>query len=105
MFQREIREKLIEYNRNFPIVSVTGPRQSGKTTLCKMVFPGYEYMNLEDEESRDIVKQDIKGFLRKYGKGLVIDEVHRLPEIFPHSKLLPMKMIRGDTSFQEAAIG
>ena len=39
-------------------------------------------MNLEDEESRDIVKQDIKGFLRKYGKGLVIDEVHRLPEIF-----------------------
>ena len=82
MFQREIREKLIEYNRNFPIVSVTGPRQSGKTTLCKMVFPGYEYMNLEDEESRDIVKQDIKGFLRKYGKGLVIDEVHRLPEIF-----------------------
>ena len=82
MYKRQLENKLKELNRFFPIVSVTGPRQSGKTTLCKMAFEDYKYINLEDEGDREIIRRDIKGFLTKYSQGLIIDEVHYLPELF-----------------------
>lgn len=66
----------------FPIVSVTGPRQSGKTTLCQMTFEGFDYVNLEDEESRAVIETDVKGFLRAHSNGLIIDEAHYMPKIF-----------------------
>ncbi|MBR5828098.1 MAG: ATP-binding protein, partial [Paludibacteraceae bacterium] len=61
---------------------VTGPRQSGKTTLCKMAFPEYEYVNLERATTRALVEQDIEGFLLQYPNGLIIDEAQNLPELF-----------------------
>ena len=82
MYKRILEKKLQEYTKWFPIISVTGPRQSGKTTLCQMTFEDYDYVNLEDEESREMVRQDIKGYLQSHTKGLVIDEAHRLPELF-----------------------
>ena len=47
MYSRELQNKLLELSEHWSIISVTGPRQSGKTTLCKMAFPDYEYVNLE----------------------------------------------------------
>ena len=82
MYKRILENKLRELVSTFPIVSVTGPRQSGKTTLCRTTFENYDYLNLEDEEQRDILQRDIKGYLRSHADGLIIDEAHYLPEVF-----------------------
>ena len=82
IYNRLAERTLVGFSKHFPIISVTGPRQSGKTTLCRATFKDYDYVNLEDEEIRNIVEQDIKGFLRAHAKGLIIDEAHHLPEIF-----------------------
>lgn len=83
MYTRELQRVLTELSRQWSIISVTGPRQSGKTTLCKMAFPEYEYINLERATTRAIVEQDIEGFLLQYPNGLIIDEAQNLPELFP----------------------
>ena len=66
----------------FPVVSVTGPRQSGKSTLVQHVFPDYEYVNLEDEATRNLALADPAGFIRERPARLVIDEAQRVPELF-----------------------
>lgn len=66
----------------FPVVSVTGPRQSGKSTLVQHVFPDYEYVNLEDESTRNLALADPAGFIRERPSHLVIDEAQRVPELF-----------------------
>jgi len=66
----------------FPIVSVTGPRQSGKSTLVRDAFPDYEYVNLEDEATRNLALADPAGFIRERPAHLVIDEAQRVPELF-----------------------
>lgn len=58
------------------------PRQSGKTTLCKMAFPDYEYVNLERATTRELIRQDIEGYLLNHPDGLIIDEAQNLPELF-----------------------
>ncbi|MBR4340229.1 MAG: ATP-binding protein [Bacteroidales bacterium] len=65
----------------FRVITITGPRQSGKTTLCKMVFPDYDYINLEDETTVSELELNKKEFLVNHRKGLVIDEVQKMPEI------------------------
>ena len=82
MYNRELKTKLWELSQTWSIISVTGPRQSGKTTLCKMAFPEYEYVNLERATTRALVEQDIEGFLLQYPNGLIIDEAQNLPELF-----------------------
>ena len=66
----------------FPVVSVTGPRQSGKSTLVQHVFPDYEYVNLEDEATRNLALADPAGFIRERTAHLIIDEAQRVPELF-----------------------
>lgn len=66
----------------FPVVSVTGPRQSGKSTLVQHVFPDYAYVNLEDEATRNLALADPAGFIRERPAHLVIDEAQRVPELF-----------------------
>ena len=56
MYKRILENKLRELSKSFPVVSVTGPRQSGKTTLCRMTFEEFAYLNLEDEENRAIMQ-------------------------------------------------
>ncbi len=68
----------------YPIVAITGPRQSGKTTLAKMVRPDYAYVNLEDLGIRDFAKSDPKGFLETYRNGVIIDEIQYVPELFSY---------------------
>lgn len=70
--------------RFLPVLTVTGPRQSGKTTLCMNVFPDLPYVNLEDVSTLAEVEDDPKGFLSKYPKGVIVDEVQRYPEMFSY---------------------
>ncbi|MCE2398790.1 MAG: ATP-binding protein [Gemmatimonadetes bacterium] len=67
--------------RHYPVVTVTGPRQSGKTTLCRTVLPDRPYVSLEGMDVRIYAREDPRGFLREYSDGAVIDEVQRAPEL------------------------
>lgn len=79
--RRTVSSKVLEYSRHYPVVTVTGPRQSGKTTLCKMLFPDRPYVSLEDLEERRFASDDPKGFLDRFPSGAVIDEVQRVPDL------------------------
>ena len=81
MYSRELNNELLRLTAYFPVIVVTGPRQSGKTTLCKMAFPDYGYVNLEDELVRDEVATKRKEFLMAKGN-LIIDEAQNMPEVF-----------------------
>jgi len=67
-----------------PVISVTGPRQSGKTTLAKLCFPNYSYVNLENPDTYQAAVSDPRLFLTQFQSGLIIDEVQRLPELFSY---------------------
>jgi hypothetical protein len=85
---RNISEAIKSAVPFFPVITITGPRQSGKTTLCKQLFPEFAYVNLEDLSVREQVLNDVKGFLNGYPKGLVIDESHYVPELFSYIQVL-----------------
>ncbi len=68
----------------FPIIAVMGPRQSGKTTLLKSVFPDYKYVSLENEEIRLAASQDPNGFLSQYDDKAIFDEAQRVPKLFSY---------------------
>jgi predicted AAA+ superfamily ATPase len=76
--ETEIR-RLIEF---YPVITITGPRQSGKTTLCREMFPEYAYTNLEDPITRSQVIADPRKFFDLYPNGLIIDEAHHYPDLF-----------------------
>lgn len=81
MIERKIAIKLIEIAKQVPVVTIIGPRQSGKTTLVKECFSEYNYVNLEDPVNRMLAKEDYRGFFETYKEPLVIDEVQRVPEL------------------------
>lgn len=82
MILREIRAKLAEFARNYPVVTVDGPRQSGKTTLTRMEFPRHAYVNLESLPDREFATTDPIAFLRQFEKSsVVIDEIQRVPQL------------------------
>lgn len=83
-----MRSVLLERAAQFPVVTVTGPRQSGKTTLCRDAFSAHAYVSLEAPDVRARAAGDPRGFLRGFADGVVIDEVQRVPEIV--SYLQPM---------------
>ncbi len=84
MIQRALATKVSEMLDKYPIVSLTGPRQSGKTTLAKMVRPGYQYVNLENLSTRAFAQDDPVGFLETYQNGVIIDEAQYAPELFSY---------------------
>ncbi len=81
MINRDISNKLIELAKLVPVVTIIGPRQSGKTTLVKNSFPEYNYVNLEDPVNRMFAKEDYRGFFETYKEPIIIDEVQRVPEL------------------------
>lgn len=85
---RNITTVINELLSQFRIITLTGPRQSGKTTLCKSMFPGFAYVNLEDISLREQVKADPKAFLTAYPDGLIIDEVHNYPDLFSYLQVI-----------------
>lgn len=81
---RHIEPALTELARSFPVVTVTGPRQSGKTTLCQMAFPAKRYVSLEAPDQRRFAQEDPRGFLGNVEDGAILDEVQRTPELLSY---------------------
>lgn len=81
---REATDKILDLSGKFPIVSITGPRQSGKSTLAQRAFPDFAYVSLEDPNMRAFAIEDPLGFLATYPGRAVIDEAQRAPELFSY---------------------
>jgi predicted AAA+ superfamily ATPase len=84
MFQRSLAAKLAALAREFPVVSITGPRQSGKTTLARLVFADHEYVSLEEPHEAEFAREDPKGFLRRFSGGVILDEIQRVPALLSY---------------------
>ncbi len=81
MIERDLAPRLRALARSFPAVTLTGPRQSGKSTLCRMVFPKHTYANLEAPDTRAFANSDPRGFLEQFQKGAILDEFQRVPNL------------------------
>ena len=84
MIRRQQQAKLLSLAKQFPVISIIGPRQSGKSTLVKYCFPQYDYISFEDIDNRRRALLDMRGFLEQYNKGAIFDEVQRVPELFSY---------------------
>lgn len=81
---RAAAKTLRQLNRSFPIVAITGPRQSGKTTLAREVFSKKPYVSLEDPDQLEFAMRDPRGFLSRFRDGAIIDEAQRYPQLFSY---------------------
>ena len=84
MIQRTIQAQLQKLAKMYPVVTITGPRQSGKTTLAKMTFPDYRYVSLENFDVRQMAEADPKGFLKSYAPPVIFDEIQRVPALLSY---------------------
>lgn len=84
---REITPAVKEGADYYPVVVITGPRQSGKSTLCRHIFPSYTKYNLEDLALRESIMLDPKGFLKNCGERVVIDEAQNVPDLFSYIQI------------------
>lgn len=84
MIKRNATQTILRLCQGFPVVAVTGPRQSGKTTLARAVFPDKPYVSLEDPDVRTFADDDPRSFLARYPDGAILDEVQRCPELFSY---------------------
>lgn len=106
MLQREIISAINLLVDKYPIIAVTGPRQSGKTTLLKYMFPEYRYVSLENPDVRSFAATDPNGFLKEYSEYVIFDEVQRVPSLFSYlqtkvdeSKLMGQFILSGSQNF------
>ena len=107
MIERTLREKLLYFSTKFPFVLLTGPRQSGKSTLVRHTFPDYSYVSLEESDNRSYAEEDPRGFISEYPEKTIIDEVQRVPKLLSylqtHSDLAGkngMYILTGSQNFQ-----
>ncbi len=84
MIPRELSAHVLKLARMYPIVTVTGPRQSGKTTLVRRLFPAFDYVNLEVPDVRAEAVGDPRGFLRRHAAPAVFDEIQRAPSLLSY---------------------
>ena len=84
MIPRTLAETLHRLAQSFPVIAITGPRQSGKTTLARAVFPDKPYVSLEDPTERAFALEDPRGFLARFEQGAVFDEAQRWPDLFSY---------------------
>jgi predicted AAA+ superfamily ATPase len=84
MIERFLNQKCLSLAKQFPILALIGPRQSGKTTLVKHLFSNYRYVSLEDLDLRQFATEDPRGFLNTYGNKVILDEVQRVPSLFSY---------------------
>jgi uncharacterized protein len=83
VYDRILKQEVIRLADKFPVVSVTGPRQSGKTTLIRSAFPEYRYENLENPDTRLFAQKDPRSFLKSDGP-MIVDEIQRVPDLFSY---------------------
>ncbi|MEA1877399.1 MAG: ATP-binding protein [Bacteroidota bacterium] len=88
MIPRRLTSHIQKMLGKFPVVSLTGPRQSGKTTLLRTAFPDYTYYNLERMDHREMIISDPMGFLKSAGTKLIFDEAQNLPELFSYIQVI-----------------
>ncbi|MFM7275452.1 MAG: AAA family ATPase, partial [Gammaproteobacteria bacterium] len=84
MIPRHAADTLRRLARGFPVVAITGPRQSGKTTLARAVFAEKAYATLESPDTRAFAQSDPRGFLSNFPEGAILDEIQRCPELFSY---------------------
>jgi predicted AAA+ superfamily ATPase len=82
LINRQLKEQIFEAEKYYRVITITGPRQSGKTTLCRHFFPHLPYVNLEDIPTRMEAMNDTKKFIKRFSQGVIIDEAHNYPDIF-----------------------
>ena len=108
MIERIAKDALIRLSTQFPIIGITGPRQSGKSTLAKMTFPEKKYVTFDDREMRELASSNPRDFIMAFPDGVIIDEAQKVPEIFDalkihvdNSKHIPGKFIlTGSSQFR-----
>ncbi len=84
MFKRQLTDILVKTVASFPVTVLTGPRQSGKTTLLRLAFPEFTYISLESPDQLMMAKADPRGLLQSYQQGIIIDEAQNYPELFSY---------------------
>ena len=88
MVPRRLTSHIKKMLGKFPVVSITGPRQSGKTTLLRHAFPDYRYYNLERLDHRELILSDPIGFLKSMGTKIIFDEAQNIPELFSYIQVI-----------------
>ncbi|MBP7507080.1 MAG: ATP-binding protein [Prolixibacteraceae bacterium] len=103
---REIQSSIRKYLGKYPVIAVTGPRQSGKTTMLKAMLNGYRYVSLENPDIRSFAEDDPNGFLKIYDKYVIFDEAQRVPSLFSYiqtivdeSKIMGQFVLSGSQNF------
>ncbi len=106
MIERNIAKVINELMLVYPVIALTGPRQSGKTTLLKSMFKDYRYVSLENPDNRLFAEQDPNGFLELYNQKVIFDEVQRVPSLFSYiqtlvdeSKIMGQFILSGSQNF------
>jgi len=84
IINRNISTIVLALKDQYPILSITGPRQSGKTTFLREFFQDYRYISLENKDEREFATKDPNGFLKKYDKKVIFDEAQNVPELFSY---------------------
>lgn len=81
---RKITQAIENAAASFPVITITGPRQSGKTTLARHMFPEYPYFSLENPDVRNLAMEDPVGFLNNTAEGIILDEVQNSPQLLSY---------------------
>lgn len=88
MIPRTASQTLLRLAQGYPILAITGPRQSGKTTLAKATFAEKRYISLEDPDERLFASEDPRGFLARFPEGVILDEAQHCPSLFSYLQTL-----------------
>ena len=107
LIKRSLQQAIRPFITKYPIIAVTGPRQSGKTTMLKSLFQDYRYVSLESPDTRDFALHDPKGFLQQYDSYVILDEIQQAPDLFSYiqtivdeQKKMGQFIISGSQNFQ-----
>lgn len=84
IISRTLKSELVRLAKKYPVVTLTGPRQSGKTTLCKIAFPKKQYISMENLDIRRFAQNDPNAFLKQFPHGAILDEIQRAPDLLSY---------------------